>query len=130
MRPLECLWSKSKMARQINVQDPAHRRAYTRVNAQRSQCKESKERSGGKERMKKTSCPREGNRTHNPHLKRQGSSRIAIFTLFSCIFPLLPSFLPIIPVPPCLATPDIPFNPPNSSFPYLLNAVMCYHIQI
>ena len=39
-----------KKARQINVQDPAHRRAYTWVNAQ---CKERKERSGGKERRKK-----------------------------------------------------------------------------
>ena len=63
-----------KKARQINAQDPAHRRAYTWVNAQRSQCKESKERSGGKERKKFFSSPREGNRTHDPHLKRQGSS--------------------------------------------------------
>ena len=41
-----------KKARQINAQDPAHRRAYTWVNAQ---CKErkGKERSGGKERKKK-----------------------------------------------------------------------------
>ena len=31
-----------KKARQINAQHPAHRRAYTWVNAQRSQCKESK----------------------------------------------------------------------------------------
>ena len=31
-----------KKASQINAQDPAHRRAYTWVNAQRSQCKESK----------------------------------------------------------------------------------------
>ena len=60
-----------KKARQINAQDPLHRRAYTWVNAQ---CKERKERSGGKERKKKTSSPREGNRTHNPHLRRQGSS--------------------------------------------------------
>ena len=36
-----------KKARQINVQDTAHRRAYTWVNAQ---CKERKKRSGGKER--------------------------------------------------------------------------------
>ena len=39
-----------KKARQINAQDPLHRRAYTWVNVQ---CKESKERSGGKERKKK-----------------------------------------------------------------------------
>ena len=36
-----------KKARQKNAQDPAL------VNVQRSQCKENKERSGGKERMKK-----------------------------------------------------------------------------
>ena len=60
-----------KKARQINAQDPAHRRAYTWVNAQ---CKERKERGGGKERKKKNSSPREGIRTHNPHLRRQGSS--------------------------------------------------------
>ena len=58
-----------KKARQINAQDPLHRHAYTWVNAQ---CKESKERSEGKERKKKTSSPKEGNRTHN--LRRQGSS--------------------------------------------------------
>ena len=63
-----------KKARQINAQDPACRRAYTWVNAQHSQCKESKGRSGGKERKENISSPREGNRTHNPHLKRQGSS--------------------------------------------------------
>ena len=40
----------SKKARQINAQDPAHRRAYNWVDAQ---CKERKERSGGKERKKK-----------------------------------------------------------------------------
>ena len=34
-----------KKARQINAHDPAHRRAYTWANAQ---CKERKERSGGK----------------------------------------------------------------------------------
>ena len=39
-----------KEARQINAQDPAHRRTYTWVNAQ---CKERKERGGGKERKKK-----------------------------------------------------------------------------
>ena len=58
-------------AHQINAQDPAHRRAYTWVNAQ---CKERKERSGGEERKKKTFNHREGIRTHNPHLRRQGSS--------------------------------------------------------
>ena len=77
-----------KKARQINAQDPAHRPAYTWVNAQ---CKERKESSGGKERKKKkTSSPREGIRTHNPHLRRQGSRVcIATFALqkdpgFSC----------------------------------------------
>ena len=60
-----------KKARQINAQDPAHRRAYAWVNAQ---CKERKGRGGGKERKKKISSPREGIRTHNPHLRRQGSS--------------------------------------------------------
>ena len=58
-----------KKARQINAQDPAHRRAYNWVDAK---CKERKERSGGKERKKKTSSPRI--RIHNPHLGRQGSS--------------------------------------------------------
>ena len=37
-----------KKTRQINAQDPAHRCAYTWVNVQ---CKERKERSGGKERL-------------------------------------------------------------------------------
>ena len=37
-----------KKACQINMQDPAHRRAYTWVNAQ---CKESKERSGGRQKL-------------------------------------------------------------------------------
>ena len=46
-----------KKARQINAQYPAHRRAYTWVNAQ---CKERKERSGGKERKKYFFSPREG----------------------------------------------------------------------
>ena len=59
-----------KKARQINAQDPAHRRAYTWVNVQ---YKERKERSGGKERKKLFFSPREGIRTHNPHLRRQGS---------------------------------------------------------
>ena len=39
-----------KKASQIYAQDPAHRRTYTWVNVQRSQCKESK---GRKERKKK-----------------------------------------------------------------------------
>ena len=46
-----------KKASQINAQDPAHRRAYTWVNAQRSQCKENK---GGKERKKKKLTVQEG----------------------------------------------------------------------
>ena len=58
-----------KKARQINAQDPAHRREYTWVNAQ------CKEKSGGKERKKISFfSPRDGIRTHNPHLRRQGSS--------------------------------------------------------
>ena len=60
-----------KQARLINAQDPAHGRAYTWVNVQ---CKEIKERSGGKERKKKISSPRKWNRTHNSHLRRKGSS--------------------------------------------------------
>ena len=46
-----------KKASQINVQDPSHRRAYTWLNAQRSQCKESK---GRKERKKKLPVPEGG----------------------------------------------------------------------
>ena len=67
-----------KKARQINAQYPAHRHANTWVIVQRSQCKESKERSGGRERKKIFSSPREGSQTHNPHLKRQGSSLFSI----------------------------------------------------
>ena len=75
---------------QINVQDPAHRRVYTWVTMQGSQCRENKEREvEEKKGRKKTSSHREGNLTHNPHLTRQGSSLIATFTLhkdlgFSC----------------------------------------------
>ena len=58
-----------KKARLINAHDPAHRRAY---NWEDVQCKERKERSGGKERKKETSSPRI--RTHNPHLVTQDSS--------------------------------------------------------
>ena len=46
-----------KKASQINAQDPAHRRAYTWVDAQ---CKERKERGGGKERKKKNFQSQEG----------------------------------------------------------------------
>ena len=67
-----------KKARQINAQDPAHRRAYNWVDAQ---CKERKESSGGKERKKKTSSPREGIRTHNPHLEGKAPVCIATITL-------------------------------------------------
>ena len=41
-----------KKACQINVQDPANRRAYTWVNVQRSQCKESKGRKSIKDAVK------------------------------------------------------------------------------
>ena len=41
-----------KKARQINAQDPAHRRAY-KYDWVDARCKERKERSGGKERKKK-----------------------------------------------------------------------------
>ena len=60
-----------KEARQINAQDPAHRRAYTWINAQ---CKERRKEVEEKKGRKKTSSPREGIRTHNPHIRRQGSS--------------------------------------------------------
>ena len=52
-----------KKARQINAQDPAHRRAYTWVNAQ---CKERKERSGGKESKKKNFQPEGGDSNPQP----------------------------------------------------------------
>ena len=70
-----------KKALQIYAQDPGHRCAYTWVNAQRSQCKESKERSEGKERKKIFTSPRVGNRTHNPHLKSKAPVCSASFTL-------------------------------------------------
>ena len=56
---------------QINVQDPAHRCSYTWVNMQRTRKarKEVEEKIG-----KKHFLSREGNLTHTPHLKRQGSS--------------------------------------------------------
>ena len=60
-----------KKARQINAQDPAHRRAYTwLMRSLRKGRKEVEEKKG----RKKTSSPRVGIRTHNPHLRRQGSS--------------------------------------------------------
>ena len=52
-----------KEARQINAQDPAHRRAYTWVNAQ---CKERKERGGGKERKKKNFQSQGGDSNSQP----------------------------------------------------------------
>ena len=60
-----------KKARQINAQDPVHRRAYTWIN---TQCKERRKEVEEKKGRKKTSSPREGFRTHNPHLRKQGSS--------------------------------------------------------
>ena len=38
------------------------------------QCKEGRKEVEEKKGRKKTSSPREGTRTHNPHLRRQGSS--------------------------------------------------------
>ena len=53
-----------KKAGQINAQDPAYRRAYTHwVNAQ---CKERKERSGGKERKKKNFQSQGGDSNSQP----------------------------------------------------------------
>ena len=69
-----------KKASQINAQDPAHRRAYTWVNAQRSQCKESK---GRKERKKKNFQSQRGELNPQPTLTLQGKAPglIATFTL-------------------------------------------------
>ena len=66
-----------KKARQINAQDPLHRRAYTWVNAR---CKESKERSGGKGR-KKLSVPGSGMEPTNLTLEGKAPVCIATFTL-------------------------------------------------
>ena len=68
----------SKKACQINAQDPAHRGAYTWVNAQ---CKERKERSGGKERKKKTSSPREGRGFEPTTLTLEGKAPVCIATI-------------------------------------------------
>ena len=67
-----------KKARQINAQDPAHRRAYTWVNAQ---CKERKKEVEEKKGRKKSSSPREGIRTHNPTLEGKAPVCIPTFTL-------------------------------------------------
>ena len=67
-----------KKARQINAQDPAHRRAYTWVNAQ---CKERKERSGGKERKKFFSVPGRGFEPSTLTLEGKAPVCIATITL-------------------------------------------------
>ena len=67
-----------KKARQINAQDPLHRRAYTLVNGQ---CKESKERSGGKERKKKLSVPGSGIEPTTLILEGKAPVCTATFTL-------------------------------------------------
>ena len=67
-----------KKARQINAQDPLHRHAHIWVNAQ---CKESKERSGGKKGRKKTSSPRDGIEPTTLTLKGKVPVCIATFTL-------------------------------------------------
>ena len=71
-----------KKAHQINAQDPAHRHSYTWVNMQRSQYKESKERSGGKERKKKKlPVPGRGIEPTILTLKGKAPVCIATFTL-------------------------------------------------
>ena len=67
-----------KKARQINSQDPAHRRAYTWIN---TQCKERRKEVEEKKGRIKTSSSREGIRTHNPHLRGKAPVCIATFTL-------------------------------------------------
>ena len=71
-----------KKACQINAQDPAHRRAYTWVNAQRSQCKGSKEKCGGKERKKKLLVPGRGFEPTTLTLKGKAPVCIATFILY------------------------------------------------
>ena len=66
-----------KKAHQINAQDPARMGKHTAQSVYGKLGKTS----GGKERKKKPSSPREENQTHNPHLTRQGSRPIATFTL-------------------------------------------------
>ena len=70
-----------KKARQINAQDPAHRHAYACVNVQRSQCKESKERSGEKERKNIFSVPGRGIEPTTITLKGKAPVSSASFTL-------------------------------------------------
>ena len=71
----------SKKAHLINAQDPQMRIHLGKRTAQSLYGKQGK-RSGVKRKEEKTSSPRKGNRTHNPHLNRQGSSPIATFTLY------------------------------------------------
>ena len=61
------------------MQDPAHRRAYTWVNAQRSLCKV--ERSGGKKGRKKLPVPGRGIEPTTLTLKGKAPVYIATFTL-------------------------------------------------
>ena len=65
-----------KKARQINMQDPAHRRAYNWVDAQ---CKGRKERSGGKERKKKQ-LPVPGRGFEPTTLTLEGKAPVCIAT--------------------------------------------------
>ena len=58
-----------------------HRRAYTWVNAQHSQCKENKERSEGNERKKKLPVPGRGIKPTTLTLKGKAPVCIATFTL-------------------------------------------------
>ena len=71
-----------KKAHQINAQaGPADRRAYTLVNTQRSQYKESKERYGGKERKNKLPVPGRGIEPTTLTLKGKAPVCIATCTL-------------------------------------------------
>ena len=67
-----------KKACQINAQDPAHRRSYTWVN---TQCKESKERSGGKERKNFFPVPGRGIEPTTLTLQGKAPVCLATFTL-------------------------------------------------
>ena len=71
-----------KKARQINVQDPAHRRAYTRVNAQ---CKERKGKKWRKRKEeKKLPVPRRRFEPTTLTLEGKAPVCIATFTLSLC----------------------------------------------
>ena len=66
-----------KKVRQINAQDPAHRRAYNWVDAQ---CKERKERSGGKRKEEKK-LPVPGRGFEPTTLTLEGKAPVCIATI-------------------------------------------------